>query len=67
MNLIIKIAKDILLLLLLAPRLPDSMLPLGMKAEDNRTKLVPLSPSKFKFFEKESDIYRHFVYCQFDY
>lgn len=28
-----------------APHLPSSMLPLGMKAEDSRTKLVPLQPS----------------------
>jgi hypothetical protein len=27
-----------------APALPDSMLPLGMKTQDNKTKLVPLQP-----------------------
>ncbi|KAL4234900.1 Cleavage polyadenylation factor subunit clp1 [Mactra antiquata] len=28
-----------------APNLPDSCLPLGMKPQDNKTKLVPLTPS----------------------
>lgn len=27
-----------------APSLPDSCMPLGMKAEDNKTKLVPVNP-----------------------
>ena len=30
-----------------APELPESMLPLGMSAEDSRTKLMPVQPSKF--------------------
>jgi polyribonucleotide 5'-hydroxyl-kinase len=30
-----------------APSLPDSCMPLGMKAEDNKTKLVPVNPGKF--------------------
>ena len=30
-----------------APALPDSMLPLGMAAQDNSSKLVPVQPSKF--------------------
>jgi polyribonucleotide 5'-hydroxyl-kinase len=29
-----------------APSLPDSCMPLGMKAEDNKTKLVPVNPGK---------------------
>ena len=29
-----------------APALPDSMLPLGMAAQDNSSKLVPIQPSK---------------------
>ncbi|CAC5401941.1 CLP1 [Mytilus coruscus] len=35
---------DIKLYKIGAPALPDSMLPLGMKKEDNKTKLVPLQP-----------------------
>ena len=31
---------------LIAPALPDSCLPLGMKTQDNKTKLVPLTPGK---------------------
>lgn len=29
-----------------APSLPDSCMPMGMKAEDTHTKLVPVTPSK---------------------
>ena len=35
--------------LCLAPALPDSCLPLGMKPQDNKTKLVPVPPSKLSF------------------
>lgn len=32
-----------------APSLPDSCMPLGMKAEDNKTKLVQVQPGWFNF------------------
>ncbi len=32
-----------------APDLPDAMLPLGQKAEDSRTKLVPILPGNEPF------------------
>lgn len=46
-----------------APALPDSCLPLGMKAEDHLTKLVPLTPNPgilhhllaVSFAEKDDD------------
>jgi hypothetical protein len=34
-----------MLLVVSAPALPDSMLPLGTTSQDNGTKIVPLSPS----------------------
>ena len=54
-----------------APALPDSMLPLGMKTLDNKTKLVPLQPGSnichskvfiilqlsFSFFSSENHIF----------
>lgn len=33
-----------------APALPDSLMPLGMRAEDQLTKLVPVQPSTFRMF-----------------
>lgn len=33
-----------------APALPDSCMPLGMKAEDNLTKLVAVTPGKCYFY-----------------
>jgi len=36
-----------------APALPDSCMPLGMKAEDNMTKLVSVSPGKILLDERK--------------
>jgi len=36
-------------LIIAAPELPNSMLPLDMVVEDSRTKLVPVQPSMYQF------------------
>jgi hypothetical protein len=33
-----------------APVIPESCMPLGMKADDNKTKLVPVQPGEQLFF-----------------
>ena len=42
--------RTVCIVLISAPPLPESCLPLGMKAQDNKTKLVPLLPSKTSSF-----------------
>lgn len=39
---------------IVAPALPDACLPLGMKSQDNKLKLVPIRPGKFiLYFQQE--------------
>ena len=40
-----------------APSLPASCMPLGMKAEDNLTKVVPVEPGEFVTFQYDWVIY----------
>jgi hypothetical protein len=47
-----------------APSLPDSCMPLGMKAEDNMTKLVSVTPGEFL---KEVEVITWDIFCEHSY
>lgn len=47
---------------IVAPALPDACLPLGMKSQDNKLKLVPIRPGKFIFYFR---IFIFIIFCLF--
>lgn len=48
-----------------APQLPDSLLPVGMKAEDNFTKIFPISPCTISPFISLIIIFRFHIFVNF--
>lgn len=50
---------------IVAPALPDACLPLGMKSQDNKLKLVPIRPGKFILnFQQGEGGAIHFAKCE---